>query len=55
MVSEGLLLDPFSDEVQSLSNMAFGLKGHTPVVRNPEVMLEIVKPCDQASANKAEN
>jgi len=26
MVSEGLLLDPFSDEVQSLSNMAFGLR-----------------------------
>jgi len=34
--------------------MAFGLKGHTPVVRNPEVMLEIVLPCTQASANKAE-
>ena len=33
-VSKGLLLDPFSDEVQSFSNMAFGLKGHTPVVRN---------------------
>jgi len=54
MVSEGILLGPFSDEVQSFSNMAFELKGHTPVVWNPEMMLEIVMSCDQALANKAE-
>ena len=58
MASKDLLLDPLSDEtseLESLSNMAFGLKGYTPVVQNPEVMLEIVIPCDHASANNAEN
>jgi len=34
MVSEGLLLDPFSDEVQSLSNMAFGLQGRSTKPRS---------------------
>lgn len=44
-----------TSELESLSNTAFGLKGHTPVVQNPAVTLEIVIPFDQASANNAEN
>ena len=44
-----------TSELESLSNMALGLKGHTLVVLNPEVTLEIIMPFDQASANNAEN
>ena len=58
MLSIDLLHDKLPDETyefENLSNKAFGLKGNTPIVQNPEVMLEIDIHFDQASANNAKN